>query len=130
MKAIRAVVAQIVERWHPEKIILFGSHAYGKPNADSDVDLLVIMPVEGNRAHLTGEIRAAIHVLFPIDLIVRTPEWIESRLAIDDLIVKEWLQAGCVLHESGSGKLATVASVSTFLAVASILASGDNHNWR
>ncbi len=45
---IKNLCRQIVENFNPQKIILFGSHAYGKPNADSDVDLLVVMPFEGS----------------------------------------------------------------------------------
>ncbi len=43
MRTIRAIVKHIAEKFDPEKIILFGSYAYGKPTAWSDVDLLVIM---------------------------------------------------------------------------------------
>ena len=45
-RTIRKFVAEIVRQFHPEKVILFGSYAYGKPTYDSDVDLLVIMPCE------------------------------------------------------------------------------------
>lgn len=44
MKVIRRFARQVAERFDPEKIILFGSYAYGTPHADSDVDILVIMP--------------------------------------------------------------------------------------
>jgi predicted nucleotidyltransferase len=43
MRAIHAVAEQIAARFQPEKIILFGSYAYGQPKAESDVDLLVVM---------------------------------------------------------------------------------------
>lgn len=42
---IREYARAVAERFHPEKIILFGSHAYGTPHADSDVDILVVMPL-------------------------------------------------------------------------------------
>ena len=42
--AIRRFACDVAERFHPDKIILFGSHAYGKPHADSDVDILVVIP--------------------------------------------------------------------------------------
>lgn len=44
---IQEFVARVASRFHPSRIILFGSHAYGLPSADSDVDLLVVMPHEG-----------------------------------------------------------------------------------
>ena len=43
---IKEIKNRIVSEVHPEKIILFGSYAYGTPTKDSDVDLLVIMPSE------------------------------------------------------------------------------------
>jgi predicted nucleotidyltransferase len=57
MKTIRAIAHHIAEKFNPEKIILFGSHAYGKPTAWSDVDLLVVMDTPD------GEL-AAIKVLY------------------------------------------------------------------
>ena len=71
---IRAFSDAIARGFHPQKIVLFGSYAYGKPTEDSDVDLLVIM----NRTRLKGErmsvrIRHAIPRDFPLDLLVRTP---------------------------------------------------------
>jgi predicted nucleotidyltransferase len=44
MRVIRRFARQVAERFHPEKIILFGSYAYGTPHEDSDVDILVVMP--------------------------------------------------------------------------------------
>src|SRR4051812_3236623 len=44
MRVIRRFARQVAERFRPDKIILFGSHAYGTPHADSDVDILVVMP--------------------------------------------------------------------------------------
>jgi len=98
MKAIRAVVDQIVARWHPEKVILFGSHAYGTPTPDSDVDLLIIMPVEGNRWVLTGEIRAGLRAGFPMDLLVRTPAAIAEGPSLADIAVYHALHSGRVLY--------------------------------
>jgi len=98
MKAIRAVVDQIVARWHPEKVILFGSHAYGTPTPDSDVDLLIIMPVEGNRWVLTGEILAEMRAGFPVDLIVRTPEEIARGITRADIAVYHALATGRDLY--------------------------------
>ena len=55
-KKIEEMVQRIVERFHPEKIILFGSHARGTAGPDSDVDLLVVMPVQGSRRKKATEI--------------------------------------------------------------------------
>src|SRR3970040_1856091 len=69
---IRRFARQVAERFQPDKIILFGSYAYGTPTADSDVDLLVIMPCR-NELDQAVKIRWAIEAPFAMDLIVRTP---------------------------------------------------------
>ena len=73
LHAIRAVALRIADRFQPEKIILFGSHAYGHPKPESDVDLLVIMdtPLRSRQQRL--EISALSPRPFPLDIIVRTP---------------------------------------------------------
>src|SRR5437879_2578572 len=84
LRVIRRYVRAIAERFQPEQIILFGSQAYGTPTADSDVDLLVVMP-----ARCTGgkvyKIRLALAAPFAMDLIVRTPEDLRRRLEDGDL---------------------------------------------
>src|SRR5258708_37519981 len=73
MRLIRRFARDVAERFHPEKIILFGSYAYGTPHADSDVDVLVVMPAR-NELDQACRIDDAIDPPFPLDLIVRTPE--------------------------------------------------------
>src|SRR5262245_19225609 len=80
MSAIRDFAAQIAERFHPDKIILFGSYAYGRPHADSDVDLLVIMPA-ANSISQAIRLTMAFDPPFALDLIVRTPEKVHRGLA-------------------------------------------------
>ncbi|HTK75639.1 MAG TPA: nucleotidyltransferase domain-containing protein, partial [Gemmataceae bacterium] len=58
LRVIRQFARQVAERFRPDKIILFGSHAYGTPHADSDVDILVVMPArneldQGFKIHST-----------------------------------------------------------------------------
>jgi len=98
--AIAKLARQIAERFHPDSIILFGSHAYGEPDDDSDVDLLVIMPAK-NMVNQAAKIRLALDYDFPLDLIVRTPEYLEERLRMDDWFVREILSRGKVLYEKG-----------------------------
>ena len=77
---IRRMVDRIVERFHPEKVILFGSHARGEAGPDSDVDLLVVMPVKGSRREKAVEIGVALHGIdISKDIIVVTPEQFERR---------------------------------------------------
>ena len=75
---IRRMVDRIVERFHPEKVILFGSHARGEAGPDSDVDLLVVMPVKGSIRRKRIEVRVALHdVPVSKDVLVSTPEEFE-----------------------------------------------------
>jgi uncharacterized protein len=72
---IDCMVKRIVRKFHPKKIILFGSHARGEAGADSDVDLLIVMPVEGCVRDKRLEIRLALNeITVPLDIIVTTPE--------------------------------------------------------
>src|SRR5260370_42580684 len=79
MAAIRRFARQIAERFQPDKIILFGSYAYGKPHEDSDVDLLVIMRTK-NAIDQSIRIKTGFKRLFSLNLIVRTPWQIERGL--------------------------------------------------
>src|ERR1700691_5868160 len=76
LTAIRRFARRIAERFHPDKIILFGSYAYGKPHDESDVDLLVIMRTR-NAIDESIRITLAFEEPFSLDLIVRTPWQIE-----------------------------------------------------
>ena len=88
MTAIRRFARRIAERFDPEKIILFGSFAYGKPHEWSDVDLLVVMPTY-NEINQSIRISLAFDRWFPLDLIVRTPERLKRRLAEGDSFLTE-----------------------------------------
>src|SRR5215471_15725169 len=72
LSAIRRFARQIAERFHPDKIILFGSYAYGQPHEESDVDLMVIMPTR-NAIDQAIRINRAFERPFSVDLHVRTP---------------------------------------------------------
>ncbi len=71
---IARMVQRIVRKFHPEQVILFGSHARGEAGPDSDVDLLVVMDFEGSAFEMGLEIRVALHhILVLIDIIVTKP---------------------------------------------------------
>jgi predicted nucleotidyltransferase len=97
---IRAFSDAIAREFRPRKIVLFGSYAYGKPTKDSDVDVLVIMPFNRKRGRKSLEIRQRIPADFPLDLIVRTPEFIAQRLEWGDCFIREILAKGDVLYEA------------------------------
>lgn len=104
MAAIRRFARRIAAGFRPEKIILFGSFAYGRPSGDSDVDILVIMPTSDT----TGQairIRLAIEPPFPLDLIVRTPATIRWRLPAGDWFLREIIGKGKVLYEAPDGRM-------------------------
>jgi uncharacterized protein len=69
------MVKRIVKEFHPERIVLFGSYARGDAGPDSDVDLLVVMPVEGCKLEKRLDIRRALHSFaVPLDVVVTRPE--------------------------------------------------------
>ena len=83
-----------------EKVILFGSYAYGKPSQGSDVDLLVILDFEGKGAWKSLEILERLDPRFGVDLIVRTPNQIRQRIEWNDFFIKEIMEKGKVIYEA------------------------------
>jgi predicted nucleotidyltransferase len=97
------LVRRIVERFRPEKIILFGSHARGTAGQDSDADILVVMPVKGSKRKKATEIDVALVGLdLPVDLIVVTPEELERNKNQIGTIVYPALKEGKVLYEKAA----------------------------
>lgn len=98
MRVIRRYARAIAEEFHPDQIILFGSYAYGTPNDDSDVDLLVVMPAydEHNQA---VRIRWRLAAPFPVDLLVRTPKEMAWRLEEGESFTTTIVSRGKVLYE-------------------------------
>ncbi len=99
IQEVEALSREIATEFDPERIILFGSHAYGTPTSDSDVDLLVIMPLEGSGFRKSVEILERVRPCFPIDLIARQPDDIERRYREGDPLVREAIDRGRVLYE-------------------------------
>ncbi|MBI3322064.1 MAG: nucleotidyltransferase domain-containing protein [Candidatus Omnitrophica bacterium] len=93
------MVQRIVERFHPERIILFGSHARGQAGPDSDVDLLVVMPVRGSRRAAQLQVRLALHdIRLPKDIVVVTPGQFKQQRNIPGTIVRPAFLEGKVLY--------------------------------
>lgn len=99
MQDIEALSRDIAREFDPERIILFGSHAYGTPSEYSDVDVLVIMPFEGSGFRKSVEVLERVRPGFPIDLIARRPDDIERRYGEGDPLVREAIDRGKVLYE-------------------------------
>ena len=93
---------RIARGFQPLRIILFGSHARGTAGADSDVDLLVILPFEGKPFRKSLEILNRVAPAFPVDLLARRPDDTQRRYAEGDPLIREALDSGKVLYERNS----------------------------
>src|SRR5437764_5227903 len=106
MRVIRRFARQVAERFQPDKIVLFGSYAYGTPHADSDVDILVVMPAR-NQLDQAVKIELACDPPFPLDIIVRTPHSMQWRLAEGESFLREITTKGKVLYEKDHSRVGT-----------------------
>ncbi len=100
LREIKDFSRRVADEFRPDRILLFGSHAHGRATKDSDVDLLVVMKHEGKSWRTATEIRRRVHPPFPLDLLVRTPEQLQQRLAMGDCFLKEITEKGMVLYEA------------------------------
>jgi predicted nucleotidyltransferase len=98
MRVIRRYARAIADEFHPDKIILFGSYAYGTPHEDSDVDLLVVMPA-ANQHSQSVRIQWRLAAPFPLDLLVRTPKEMAWRLEEGESFTTTIVTQGKVLYE-------------------------------
>ena len=98
---IQATCDDIVREFAPLQVILYGSYAYGTPTEYSDVDLLVVMPVNKSEARNREiEIQESITSSFKMDLLVRSPDYISYRISYNDWFLREVTEKGEVLYES------------------------------
>ncbi len=98
-RLINQMVRRIVERFDPERIILFGSAARGNARPESDVDLLVVMPVEGSRREKAVEIGVALNdIRVSKDILVTTPEDFEWRKEIVGTIERPAAREGRLVY--------------------------------
>ena len=106
-KAIDQVVEQIVEKFKPQKIILFGSYARGNPRRESDVDLLIVMDTPKSSL----EIRRYLGVMFALDLLVYTPKRLNDRVKMGDWFLRDVLGEGKVLYDSRHRDIETTENI-------------------
>jgi predicted nucleotidyltransferase len=100
-KLILEIVDQIKREYEPEKIILYGSYAYGKPTEDSDIDLFIVKDTGKRRVDRFVEVKRLIYEpgrRISISPLVYTPKEMEERLALGDDFVEEVLTKGEVLY--------------------------------
>lgn len=99
-KSLRPAVQKIADELKPEKIVLFGSYAYGKPTPHSDVDLLVVLKTSKSLKERSWMVsRLLLPRPFPVDILVKTPKEIEKALRSGDFFLQEILTRGKVLYE-------------------------------
>jgi uncharacterized protein len=99
-KSLRPAIQRIVQELNPEKIVLFGSYAYGNPSPDSDVDLLVIMNTKASHKDRSWAVsRLLLPRPFPVDILVKTPGEVKEGLETGDFFLREILSRGKVLYD-------------------------------
>ena len=102
MQDIKRYCDAIAVAFKPEKIILFGSYAYGEPNEDSDVDVLVVMPESRRRLRDVGlRVRQKVPADFPVDILVRGSVDLARRVADRESFILDVTERGKVMYEAG-----------------------------
>lgn len=95
------ITRKIVEGLKPEKIILFGSYAWGKPSPDSDVDLFIVKDTKKKRIERGVEVERILWKSgIPVDALVYTPKEVERRLSVEDNFIKNIFRKGKVLYST------------------------------
>jgi len=97
---LKEIVARIIEVYEPEKIILFGSYANGTANESSDIDLLLVKQTKEVPVNRAAVVRQSLRgFLFPLDILVYTPEEIENSKATKFSFVSQVLKSGKIIYE-------------------------------
>ena len=99
-KSLRPAIQKIVQELKPEKIILFGSYAYGMPTPHSDADLLIVLKTNASLKDRSWKVsRLLLPRPFPVDILVKSPKEIEKALKSGDFFLREILTRGKALYE-------------------------------
>lgn len=97
---IKRLKDKIIKSYQPEKIIIFGSYVWGKPNKSSDLDLFIIKNSRKERRFRTTEVEQLLldrHL--PLDILVYTPKETEDSLKEDNFFVKEIVNQGKIIYD-------------------------------
>lgn len=98
-KEIKKIINQIVEKYQPEKVILYGSFAHGNPHKDSDVDLFIIKKTKKPRTQRHLEVdRMLLDRSLPLDILVYTPREIAKRLLEGDFFIEDIIEHGKTIY--------------------------------
>ena len=97
---LEEVTRRIVDAIHPERIILFGSHAWGLPSEDSDIDLLIVLRNSDKPGYRRARdvYRSLRGLKLPVDVVVRTLDEIERSIRVKTSLERKVLEEGRVLH--------------------------------
>ena len=98
-KELRRIMGILIEKYQPEKIILFGSLATGRIHEWSDIDLLIIEETETKRLYRRAQALRGIKRNAPIDVIILTPNEVKFLSQEGSLFIKDILEKGSVLYE-------------------------------
>jgi predicted nucleotidyltransferase len=98
-------VDEVAEKFRPQRVILFGSYAYGTPNEDSDVDILVVMNYRGKNHEKIIKIRQTVDYPFPMDLLVHNEAEISRRIRWNDFFLREIMEKGLILYDADDAKM-------------------------
>ncbi|MDP2642463.1 MAG: nucleotidyltransferase domain-containing protein [Candidatus Peregrinibacteria bacterium] len=94
LKKLKIVTQRIVENYDPEKIILFGSYAWGKPNKDSDFDILIIKNGKKNFLNEQQKVRRIVDGEIALDILIATPVEVQNRLKMGDFFFRDIINKG------------------------------------
>jgi uncharacterized protein len=105
---IDKIVKNLVNGLHPEQIILFGSYAYGEPNEDSDLDLLIVVKESDEASHRRAQKAyrslRPMCLTMPVDLIVITQAEVEEKRTVPSSFVSRAVHYGKVLYDRNQDK--------------------------
>lgn len=102
LKKLKAVTKRIVESYDPEKIILFGSYAWGRPNEDSDFDLLIVKKNKKDFLTEQKKVRKIIDGEIAVDILISTPEEVKKRLDLGDFFFRDIIKKGKYFYDKSS----------------------------
>ena len=97
---INNITNQIVKKYNPQRIILYGSTAIGRAKSDSDLDLLIIKNTTQDPIRRVQVLSSLIDRTVPCDFLVYTPQEIKKRLTLGDFFIKEILEQGKIMYET------------------------------
>lgn len=95
---IQKIANKIAKEFKPEKIILFGSYAWGKPTKDSDVDFFIVKKTKKPRLSRQLEVRRLINGEIAADILVYTPQEMQKRKEMRDFFMNNILTKGKILY--------------------------------